>query len=236
MVLLLSVMAGKYLNAEPPSHDPATMIQNLDERYWIFTTGNGIWCMSSGNSNFTDWRVESTPFPSDTWPGWIGNYVRGFGGHFWAPDIIKIDDKYFLYYSCAGIGAPAAIGLTTASNLNGPWTDQGMVVAAILVYALIGIWPQTARAVGRAPAARVILPITTALDALAGAIRPLLPGEMTAQIREGYRFFTQTRKDLEEAVDTVGEVGETVREYGEKVQESAAVADSLTSLVTPPPE
>ncbi|MBN1184727.1 MAG: family 43 glycosylhydrolase [Bacteroidales bacterium] len=114
--------------AQPPSHDPSTMIRNTDGRYWIFTTGNGIWCMSSSNSNFTDWRAETAPF-ANGYPSWIKNYVSGFTGSFWAPDVIKIGSTYYLYYSCAGSGTAAAIGVATATNLRGPWTDKGMVVA-----------------------------------------------------------------------------------------------------------
>jgi arabinan endo-1,5-alpha-L-arabinosidase len=112
-----------------PSHDPSTMIRNTDGRYWIFTTGNGVWAMSSSNANFTDWRAENTVFPVGTWPGWINNYVSGFTGGFWAPEVIKIGSTYYCYYSCAGNGAPAAIGLATATNLSGPWTDRGLIVA-----------------------------------------------------------------------------------------------------------
>ena len=112
-----------------PSHDPSRMIRNTDGRYWIFTTGDGVFAMSSPNADFTGWRAEAPVFPVGTWPGWINNYVTGFGGTFWAPDVIKVGSQFRLYYSCAGQGAPAAIGLATANNLAGPWTDQGLVVA-----------------------------------------------------------------------------------------------------------
>jgi arabinan endo-1,5-alpha-L-arabinosidase len=125
LFLLLSQVA----HAQPPSHDPSRMIRNTDGRYWIFTTGDGIWAMSSSNSNFTNWRVEPTVFQVGTWPSWINNYVSGFEGFFWAPDVIFMNNQYYMYYSCAGIGAPAAIGLATASNLAGPWTDRGLIVA-----------------------------------------------------------------------------------------------------------
>lgn len=129
LTFCILMLFGFYsIQAQPPSHDPSKMIRNTDGRYWIFTTGQGIWCMSSSNSNFTDWRAETTPFGSG-WPSWISNYVSGFNGSFWAPDIIKIGSYYYLYYSCAGTGAPAAIGVTRATNLAGPWTDQGMVYA-----------------------------------------------------------------------------------------------------------
>lgn len=112
-----------------PSHDPSRIVRNTDGRYWIFTTGDGIWTMSSSNPDFTDWRPEAPVFPIGTWPGWINNYVTGFNGAFWAPDVIQMNGLYYCYYSCAGQGAPAAIGVATAQNLNGPWTDRGLVVA-----------------------------------------------------------------------------------------------------------
>jgi arabinan endo-1,5-alpha-L-arabinosidase len=112
-----------------PSHDPSRMIRNVDGRYWIFTTGDGVFAMSSPNADFTNWRVEPPVFRVGTWPSWINNFVTGFGGVFWAPDVISMNGRYYLYYSCAGQGAPAAIGVATATNLAGPWTDQGMVVA-----------------------------------------------------------------------------------------------------------
>lgn len=127
-LVLLLIFVNQAL-AEPPSHDPSRMIRNNDGRYWIFTTGDGIWTMSSSNASFTDWRPDVTPYTKTSYPSWIRNYVDGFTGSFWAPDIIKLGSTYYLYYSCAGNGAPAAIGLTTASDLTGPWRDQGMIVA-----------------------------------------------------------------------------------------------------------
>ena len=64
----LFILLSQAAQAQPPSHDPSRMIRNTDGRYWIFTTGDGVWAMSSSNSNFTDWRVERTVFPIGTWP------------------------------------------------------------------------------------------------------------------------------------------------------------------------
>jgi arabinan endo-1,5-alpha-L-arabinosidase len=135
LIAVFLAIAGWIALAHPaqaqvaPSHDPSRMVRNTDGRYWIFTTGDGIFAMSSPNLDFSGWRVEPTVFPVGTWPGWINNYVTGFGGTFWAPDVIKVGSQFRLYYSAAGQGAPAAIGLATANNLAGPWTDQGLVVA-----------------------------------------------------------------------------------------------------------
>lgn len=113
---------------------------------------------------------------------------------------------------------------------------KGMISAAILVYVLVGIWPQSAEAVGRAPAARMVLPLTAALDALAGVVRPLLPEEFITQIRDGYEFFNKTRKDLRETIETIEGAGETARKYGQKIQESAAAADSLAAALAIQPQ
>lgn len=125
--LLLSATA---MWAQPGIHDPSSTVRNNDGRYWHFATGNGIYAISSASTNFSSWQTENTVFPAGTWPGWIASYVTGFQGHFWAPEVVKMGSTYYCYYSCAGTGAPAAIGLATATNLSGPWTDKGMIVAA----------------------------------------------------------------------------------------------------------
>lgn len=118
------------MQAQPGIHDPSSTVKNTDNRYWHFATGNGIYTISSSTTNFSSWQTENTVFPIGTWPSWIASYVTGFAGNFWAPEVIKMGSTYYCYYSCAGTGAPAAIGLATATNLSGPWTDKGMIVAA----------------------------------------------------------------------------------------------------------
>ncbi len=122
------VLTISTLKAQPPSHDPSTMVTS-GGRYWIFTTGDGVWCMSSSNVNFTDWRAEPTPYTKTSWPSWIKTYVPNFAGTFWAPEVVYVNNQYRLYYSCSTFGSKnSCIGLATASSLSGPWTDQGVVV------------------------------------------------------------------------------------------------------------
>lgn len=128
--LILFLCTVMPLFAQPGIHDPSSTVRNTDGRYWHFATGNGIYTISSTSTSFGSWQTENPVFPIGTWPSWIANYVSGFAGNFWAPDVIKIGSTYYCYYSCAGNGAPAAIGLATATNLSGPWTDKGMIVAA----------------------------------------------------------------------------------------------------------
>ena len=58
--------------------------------------------------------------------------ARG-GNNSWAPDIIRVADKYFLYYSAPGTQPKAAIGLLVGTTLdpaspNYKWQDAGPVV------------------------------------------------------------------------------------------------------------
>ncbi len=111
-----------------PSHDPTELVKEAG-RYWVFNTGEGIWVMSSPNSDFSGWQGEDPVFSNGTWPAWINDYVSGFGGHFWAPAIIHMNGKWHLYYSCSTFGSQnSTIGLATTDSLgSGNWTDQGMV-------------------------------------------------------------------------------------------------------------
>lgn len=115
--------------AQPPSHDPTQMV--LDGgRYWIFTTGEGIWNMSADNKDFNNWRAEPRVFGGGTWPSWINNYVPAFAGNFWAPGIIFMNGKWHVYYSCSTFGSQTStIGLvTTPSITDSVWTDHERVV------------------------------------------------------------------------------------------------------------
>ena len=75
--------------------------------------------------------VLTAPFP------WFAQAIPGGfrGTSYWAPDCIKIGDKYFLFYALSGFGVnTSAIGLVTNTTLDPDdpalyaWADQGMVV------------------------------------------------------------------------------------------------------------
>ncbi len=127
--------------------------------------------------------------------------------------------------------------IDTAERMSGGILGflKGVIFAGILLYLLVGIWPGSVETVTEVPAARLVAPVTSIIDAVVGAVTPLLPEDFTAQIRGGFQFFQDTREELGAALETVREVGETTREYGRKVQEGAAVVDSLAGLLEPPP-
>ena len=128
-ILALALVFGKLgpvraLQGAWGAHDPSTIVKR-NGVYHVWATGNQIYHITS--TDLVNWTVAPTVFAAGTWPGWINNYVSNFGGIFWAPEVIFMNGKYYMYYSCSMGQRPCAIGVATSTDLA-TWTDQGMVV------------------------------------------------------------------------------------------------------------
>ena len=111
-------------------HDPSTIVKDGSE-YWVFYTGRGI--PSYHSSDLVHW--ERGPQTIRDVASWTAEAVPGNRGmDYWAPDIHKVGDEYFLYYSISTFGQrTSAIGLVTNRTLDPDdprykWTDKGLVV------------------------------------------------------------------------------------------------------------
>lgn len=119
-------------------HDPSTIVKCKDE-YWIFYTGRG--CPSYHSKDLVSW--ERGPEAITAAPDWLADVVTPRGGEenrparvpgFWAPDVIRLKDKYLLYFSYSAFGVnTSAIALATNPTLDPAdpaykWTEQGVVV------------------------------------------------------------------------------------------------------------
>ncbi len=111
-------------------HDPSTVVK-CDGGYYVFGTGRGIPILSS--SNGFDWVRSGKVF--DKIPDSVKSYVpKNDGSGVWAPDVIKVNGQYYVYYAVSFWGSfVSAVGLVTSPTLdtNSPdykWTDRGMVV------------------------------------------------------------------------------------------------------------
>lgn len=142
LFLLAALWSGSlFLNAQRPRfhfdtinpdvHDPA-MAQGEDGRYYIFSTGMGIGCISS--PDLKTWQPEKPVL--STIPQWATDSIQGYRGHTWAPDISKHNGLWLMYYSCSTFGKNgSAIGLATNKTLdpkspNYKWEDQGPVIVS----------------------------------------------------------------------------------------------------------
>ncbi len=111
------------------ARDPSTIVREGDT-FWVFFTGRGIKSLHS--KDLIKW--EPGPRVFDKPPAWIANEVPKNDGVYWAPDLLKVGGRYFLYYSVSSFGAMhSAIGLATNPTLDPEdpaflWTDRGPIV------------------------------------------------------------------------------------------------------------
>ena len=117
------------LTGQTFTHDPSTIVKD-GARYYVFATGPGIRTKSS--PDLLEWQNGNPVF---NWPAtWMTKAVPGFRGSLWAPDVIRLNGKFYLYYSISTFGKQtSAIALATSPTLdqsatNYHWTDCGAVI------------------------------------------------------------------------------------------------------------
>ena len=118
------------LDGEILVHDPSTIISQAG-RFYTYGTGNGIPILTSDDG--WTWRRAGS-LMSAVPGGKAGPEVLARGGNnTWAPDVIHIDDQYFVYYSAPATQPRSAIGLLVGRTLDPAspeyrWEDRGPVV------------------------------------------------------------------------------------------------------------
>jgi arabinan endo-1,5-alpha-L-arabinosidase len=118
------------LDGQPGLHDPSTVIVE-NGKYYVYATGGGL-PMSISDDGWT-WRragslMQAVPGGK---PG--PDVIARGGNNTWAPDLMRVGDKYFLYYSAPGPQPKSAIGLLIGKTLDPAspdykWEDGGPVV------------------------------------------------------------------------------------------------------------
>jgi arabinan endo-1,5-alpha-L-arabinosidase len=138
-IFFLSVTArGAYTNFTPVPlagqtfiHDPSTIVRD-GTNYFVFGTGPGIRTKTS--PDLIHWSNGDPVFRAP--PKWTKQFVPTFKGFFWAPDIVRVQGKFFLYYAASTWQKQiSVIGLATNPKLdtratNCLWTDGGPVITS----------------------------------------------------------------------------------------------------------
>lgn len=128
IIITIALLFSTTIFSQIIVHDPVMIEEN--GTYYLFCTGHGISVWSS--SNMENWQHEKPVFA--TAPEWTKETVKGFKGHFWAPDVAYFNNQYYLYYSVSAFGKnTSCIGLVTNKTLNPEdpefeWIDQGKVI------------------------------------------------------------------------------------------------------------
>jgi arabinan endo-1,5-alpha-L-arabinosidase len=123
-------LPAQALDGEILIHDPSTVMQHAGH-YFTYGTGNGLPILMSDDG--WTWRRAGS-LMSAVPGGKPGPEVLARGGNnSWAPDVIHIGDKFFVYYSAPGTQPKSAIGLLVGRTLDPQsadyrWEDAGPVV------------------------------------------------------------------------------------------------------------
>jgi arabinan endo-1,5-alpha-L-arabinosidase len=118
-------------------HDPS--IKKFGDYYYCYSTdvGYGITVRSGiqirRSKDLVQWEFVGWVFNSLPAAGVA--YIRQKGGTpndaLWAPYVMQAGSTYRLYYALSSnVGRLSVIGLATASNPEGPWTETGTVVTS----------------------------------------------------------------------------------------------------------
>ncbi|MCE3199678.1 arabinan endo-1,5-alpha-L-arabinosidase [Paenibacillus sonchi] len=112
------------------AHDPG--IIKTDQGYYVFSTDvrvggepvPGVMVRKSTDLIHWEWVQYALPGIPQVAMEWAN------ASNLWAPDVVKADGKYRMYYSASSFGSrQSLIGLQTSASIEGPWTDEGVVLA-----------------------------------------------------------------------------------------------------------
>jgi arabinan endo-1,5-alpha-L-arabinosidase len=112
-------------------HDPAMAKEG--DTFYLYSSGPGITFYSS--KDMVTWKLGGRVFPGE--PSWAKGVASRFNGHVWAPDIIRHNGRFYLFYAVSSPGQnSSAIGVTINTTLNPDapgykWEDQGIVLQSV---------------------------------------------------------------------------------------------------------
>ncbi|KAG7378110.1 hypothetical protein PHYPSEUDO_010548 [Phytophthora pseudosyringae] len=101
------------------AHDPS-IVQSASGTYYRFSTGSKI-AVHTAPDISGPWKFEGAALPE-------GSSIELKGkDDLWAPDVHKVGEFYYLYYSVSSFGTQnSAIGVARSSSLDvGTWEDAG---------------------------------------------------------------------------------------------------------------
>lgn len=124
-----STLAGSY-----SVHDPSRVV-TCDGKYYVYYTGPH--CPVHVSTDLVHWSDGKNVL--DTLPEWATKLVpkaKIADAWIWAPDVVKVGDVYYLFWSLSTFGAKTSvIGLSVSPSLDPAnpkygWQDRGLVVAS----------------------------------------------------------------------------------------------------------
>lgn len=103
--------------------DPAVI--RTDRGYFLTATSNDAADAFPllRSDDLEHWRHVGFAFADGEAPAWVAHGPRH--GDFWAPEIARAEDGYWLVYTARDTSLVLSLGFATAPSPEGPWTDLG---------------------------------------------------------------------------------------------------------------
>lgn len=103
--------------------DPAVL--KTDSGYYLVATSNDAPDAFPilYSDNLDQWQHVGFAFPEGHAPEWTAAGLKV--GDFWAPEIARVGDEYWLVYTARDRGYVLSIGLAKSWSPDGPWRDTG---------------------------------------------------------------------------------------------------------------
>ena len=132
LALLQFKSPGAMLTGDYFTHDPSRLVK-CNGKYFVYFTGPD--CPMRYSTDIIHWQTG--PGVLSDIPAWARKAVPGNSGDWiWAPDVIYLNNQYYLFYAFSTFGRKVSvIGLATSPTLDPAspdyhWTDQGVVVSS----------------------------------------------------------------------------------------------------------
>ena len=103
--------------------DPAVL--KTDEGYYLVATSNDAPDAFPilHSADLESWEPRGFVFPEGGTPSWAA--AGRFVGDFWAPEMARVGDEYWLAFTARDKSGALAIGLAKSMSPTGPWRDIG---------------------------------------------------------------------------------------------------------------
>lgn len=115
-------------------HDPSVFHDVASGKYYAFGSHFAV----ASSEDLINWKQENTDgnttklFGTSQWRTVLTEADKHAGGHenVWAPDVEKIGDTYYMYYSLtSGFGSnKSIIGRVESDNIMGPYSNEKVIV------------------------------------------------------------------------------------------------------------
>ena len=125
-ILLMTLLSAADMNAKTRSNPvisrnwPDPTVWKDGDTFYSIATGVGTILTSKDMVEWTDMKIS--PLSADA-----SAEARKVGRHFWAPDMVKLGDKWMLYLTCYNSAEDCGIVAFESSSPTGPWEYVSLV-------------------------------------------------------------------------------------------------------------